>query len=138
MERLTGRMSDGTACVNGSLTARAYREAIDRLAHYEDLEEQGRLVVLPCKVGDTVYGCFARYSRTVIECKVVKIRACQFSDGSTHHIVDVEFYIPNPYFDDGRLMLHGHQAVVSERYGNWDMVFLTHEEAETALRKEDA
>lgn len=23
--------------------------------HYEDLEEQGRLVVLPCKVGDTVY-----------------------------------------------------------------------------------
>ncbi len=28
---------------------------IDRLAYYEDMEEQGRLVVLPCKVGDTVY-----------------------------------------------------------------------------------
>ena len=26
-----------------------------RLAAYEDLEEQGRLIVLPCKVGDTVY-----------------------------------------------------------------------------------
>lgn len=26
-----------------------------RLKEYEDLEEQGRLVKLPCKVGDTVY-----------------------------------------------------------------------------------
>ena len=26
-----------------------------KLAAYEDAEEQGRLVVLPCKVGDTVY-----------------------------------------------------------------------------------
>ena len=30
-------------------------DAINRLAAYEDAEEQGRLVVLPCKVGDTVY-----------------------------------------------------------------------------------
>lgn len=28
---------------------------IDRLAYYEDMEEQGRLVVLPCKVGDRVW-----------------------------------------------------------------------------------
>ena len=28
---------------------------IDKLAAYEDAEEQGRLVILPCKVGDTVY-----------------------------------------------------------------------------------
>lgn len=27
----------------------------EKLAYYEDLEEQGRLVKLPCKVGDTVY-----------------------------------------------------------------------------------
>lgn len=26
-----------------------------KLAHYEDLEEQGRLIELPCKVGDYVY-----------------------------------------------------------------------------------
>ena len=31
------------------------KKAIERLADYEDLEEQGRLIVLPCKVGDTVY-----------------------------------------------------------------------------------
>ena len=30
-------------------------ELRERLKYYEDLEEQGRLLVLPCKVGDTVY-----------------------------------------------------------------------------------
>ena len=30
--------------------------AINKLAHYEDMEEQGRLIELPCKVGDTVWG----------------------------------------------------------------------------------
>lgn len=29
--------------------------AIDRLGHYEDLEEQGRLLMLPCKIGDRIY-----------------------------------------------------------------------------------
>lgn len=28
----------------------------EKLGKYEDLEEQGRLVKLPCKVGDKVYG----------------------------------------------------------------------------------
>ena len=28
----------------------------EKLKEYEDLEEQGRLIKLPCKVGDTVYG----------------------------------------------------------------------------------
>lgn len=31
------------------------RMALEKLAAYEDLEEQGLLVRLPCKVGDTVY-----------------------------------------------------------------------------------
>ena len=30
-------------------------ECIDKLTEYETAEEEGRLVVLPCKVGDTVY-----------------------------------------------------------------------------------
>ena len=33
----------------------AMEKAVDKLAHYEDLEEQGRLIELPCKVGDDVY-----------------------------------------------------------------------------------
>lgn len=31
-----------------------YAEA-DKLAHYEDLKEAGRLIELPCKIGDKVY-----------------------------------------------------------------------------------
>ena len=31
--------------------------AVEKLAEYEDLEEQGLLLRLPCKVGDTVYSC---------------------------------------------------------------------------------
>lgn len=30
-------------------------EAIDKLAHYEDMKEQGRLIELPCIVGDILY-----------------------------------------------------------------------------------
>ena len=40
------------------------RKIIQKLAEYEDLEEQGLLVKLPCKVGDVVY-CFD-YPRTDI------------------------------------------------------------------------
>ena len=32
-----------------------YGQHIDKLAEYENLEERGRLVILPCKVGDTVW-----------------------------------------------------------------------------------
>ena len=42
---------------------------LEKLAHYEDLEEQGRLIELPCGVGDTVwiiapnyYKCNNRYN----------------------------------------------------------------------------
>lgn len=31
------------------------RMILEKLAEYEDLEEQGRLIKLPCKAGDTVY-----------------------------------------------------------------------------------
>jgi hypothetical protein len=30
------------------------RNAIDKLAYYEELEEQGLLIKIPCKVGDAV------------------------------------------------------------------------------------
>jgi hypothetical protein len=39
--------------------------AIVRLAAYEDAEEQGRLVILPCKVGDKVRDKIADYVFTV-------------------------------------------------------------------------
>ena len=41
-ERLTKRVSDGAIQVPDG-----FQKAVSKLAHYEDLEEQGRLVVLP-------------------------------------------------------------------------------------------
>lgn len=33
-------------------------KAIDKLARYEDAEEQGRLIVLPCKLWDALYDVY--------------------------------------------------------------------------------
>lgn len=52
MKRLTIRNGDGSVSQPTDLN---WAEALEKLADYEDAEEQGRLVVLPCKVGDTVY-----------------------------------------------------------------------------------
>lgn len=65
MERLTKVMS----CPNGTKIydisnklfglnisrADKTRMILEKLAEYEDLAEQGRLVILPCKVGETYY-----------------------------------------------------------------------------------
>ena len=56
MERLTERMEnvpDGES--NVWVKNHDYIKASEKLAEYEDLEEQGLLVRLPCKVGDIVY-----------------------------------------------------------------------------------
>ena len=52
MERLTIKTEDGYERV--SIWTKNH-QLIDKLAYYEDLEEQDRLVKLPCKVGDDVY-----------------------------------------------------------------------------------
>ena len=69
MERLTDRNADGNyfypkcfekcdglgasrKCDNCEITT----SICEKLGKYEDLEEQGRLVILPCKAGDKVYG----------------------------------------------------------------------------------
>lgn len=42
------------------------REWLEELQHYKDLEEQGRLITLPCKIGDTVYG-IRRYQDRIVK-----------------------------------------------------------------------
>lgn len=44
----------------------------EKLGKYEDLEEQGRLVILPCKAGDTVYKV-NKASRKVARHKVIAV-----------------------------------------------------------------
>ena len=60
MKRLTHRYMDGTAWVSLNLVSKMGEHEcvglpITKLATYEDAEEQGLLIRLPCKVGDTVY-----------------------------------------------------------------------------------
>ena len=38
-----------------SKSAHAIEDAVNFIRKYEDAAEQGRMVILPCKVGDTVY-----------------------------------------------------------------------------------
>lgn len=44
---------------------------LTKLADYEDLEEQGRLIKLPCKVGDTVYAIGFNNNKPIIYESVV-------------------------------------------------------------------
>lgn len=66
MERLTRKspdcfrfsLKDHKAVVGEFGTYEAffdYSMAVKKLGEYEDAEEQGLLVIIPCKVGDTVY-----------------------------------------------------------------------------------
>ena len=112
-------------------------EAYYKLQHYEDLEEQGRLIKLPCKIGDTVYGHFQCYDgKEIRECKVIGIRACHFkADFKCYYFVDVEFNIIDPFYRDGRLMTCRHQAVIGNDYGSWERVFFTREEALKGIEK---
>lgn len=67
MGRLTKTYSDGTHGVADHLPCgeNSYeykRLLLDTLGKYEDLEEQGRLLRLPCKLGDTIYAIIPSFS----------------------------------------------------------------------------
>lgn len=55
MERLTERVYDALIIIKQDSGDEGNYKAAEKLATYEDLEEQGLLVRLPCNVGDTVY-----------------------------------------------------------------------------------
>lgn len=64
MERLTIRLNDQCGNPTDSIILKPYmryqdedikKVVLNRLADYEDLEEQGRLIILPCKEGTTIY-----------------------------------------------------------------------------------
>lgn len=42
-------------CITKDCDCGIVEDMVKKLVDYEDLEEQGRLIKLPCKVGDTVY-----------------------------------------------------------------------------------
>lgn len=79
MERLTERERnvDGTGVAREEITDGLLKPFADKiltkLAVYEDLEEQGLLVRLPCKIGDTVYRVNAGAKQPIIPMTVSEI-----------------------------------------------------------------
>lgn len=56
MGRMTGRNEKGDLLANGKIVyAGEFYEVASALEEYEDMEENGKLLKLPCKPGDTVY-----------------------------------------------------------------------------------
>ena len=86
-------------------------DCVKKLAEYETAEDEGRLVVLPCKVGDTVY-LPNKYAGIVVPFNIVEF--CMFKD---------EYAIIDDSDNEYKI----------EDFGK--AVFLTHEEAEKALEE---
>lgn len=130
MERLTGRDAYGDIVANEEMQIIASRgttyddlhniinHLAEKLCEYEDLEEQGRLVKLPCKVGDIVY-CIE--NKEIYTCTVGKISI------SKNNGVWVEINFPKEMPD-----------IVAIEYNLDDIdktVFLAKSEAEAKLAK---
>lgn len=87
-----------------------------KLKEYEDLEEQGKLLRLPCEVGDSVYTI---YKGEILSLKVLKIEILLLENKATLQI--------------DCFMLFGIVHFLTKDFG--ETVFLTKEEAEVALRE---
>ena len=97
------------------------RAVLKKLADYEDLEEQGLLVRLPCKVGDTVYRVDAGAKQPIIPMTVSEIHfLCYKNERAV------------------RFDAIGKEDMGESCYRLEDIeriVFLTHEEAEKKLEE---
>ena len=97
-----------------------FQDIIDKLAEYETAEEEGRLVVLPCKVGQDLFGI---YNRTIID---------GYADGyllektSVHSDADHWIWLQDKNSKN-------YWKVSFDEIGK--TVFLTREEAEKALKE---
>lgn len=124
MERLTERERnvDGTGAAKEEITDGLLKPFADKiltkLADYEDLEEQGLLVRLPCKVGNTVY---------------VKSSACYKSKYIEAQVRDYAYFISCGFCVVVTSAEFGKLAIPFSEFGK--TVFLTREEAEKKLEE---
>lgn len=96
-------------------------DACEKLAEYEQLEEQGLLVRLPCKVGDTVYRVNAGAKQPIIPMTVSEIHFLCYKNARAVR------------FDAIGKEDMGESCYRLEDIGR--IVFLTHEEAEKNLEE---
>lgn len=133
MERLTVRVKEGNRkdecfipgnknaiekveyiCEGERWESEEYKgKAVDKLAEYEDLEEQKRLLKLPCAVGDTVYYLDRFCSGTSLDCPCKPCESCE----------------------DYKLEIYEGKFKLNDINDFEKTVFLTKEEAEAALKE---
>ena len=116
MERLTSRDSKGNLRLCNKEVYGNNQDiynAIAVLEEYEDLEEQGLMLKLPCKVGDTVYRIIKEFHTRINKIISGKVYRIALTD------IEMQIFI-------GKWQSKG-------IYGK--TVFLTQAEAEEALRK---
>lgn len=94
----------------------------EKLGDYEDLEEQGRLVILPCKVGDTLYRVNKGAKKPVIMMRVLQLYIKQLHKDRTVIRIDA--------INDDDM---GESCYFLENIGK--TVFLTKSEAEAKLKE---
>ena len=123
MERLTQTSNSGGVAFTFDLDitcqpseTRKILNLATKLKEYEDLEEQGRLVKLPCKVGDTVYKV-NKASKKVSQHKVIKFEIDK---------ADATSYTMQIFFENFDFCFLHH-------FG--ETVFLTKSEAEQKLKE---
>lgn len=129
MERLTKRYNDGGAysdCSNGIQDVGSYKAIyegtiIDKLADYEDLEEQGLLVKLPCKIGGTIY---AIIDRKIYNLELKDFRRNRYCKNGNDNELDL--YCVNVLDKNDYRWLYS---------GDYSKVFKTREQAEQALEE---
>lgn len=141
MERLTER---NPLWIDDELWERACEpdcEEIDavyrKLKDYEDAEEQGLLLRLPCEVGDAVYLIDKDENNRlqVYEGKWRRVSLVQTSKNSSFDLCgEISYDIHDCFYNDGRTMEQGmYVGQESTRIGK--VVFLTREEAEAKLKE---
>lgn len=108
-----------------------------KLKKYEDSEEQGKLINLPCTVGDDVYLIDRDENNKlkVYEGKWKRVSLVQTSkDGSFNLCGEISYDIYDCFYNDGRMIKHG-MHVGQERTKIGEVVFLTKSEAEMKLKE---
>lgn len=112
-------------------------ESVDFYKKCKSLEEQGRLIKLPCKVGDTVYLIDRDENNKfkVYEGKWKRVSLVQASkDGSFNLCGEISYDMYDCFYDDGRIMSQN-TYVGQEHTKIGEVVFFTKSEAEAKLKE---
>lgn len=139
MERLTKTYSDGTHGASDNLpcgeNSYDYKNLlIEKLGKYEDLEEQGRMIIFPCNKGDKIYEFY-------LECV-----ECRLEAGETPEDIISTRIVRYFEYDGDKAYIYASQALPVRLFNNdepfcipvseiGETAFLSYEEAEAKLKE---